>query len=79
MTKLEKEMYDQVNEILDRTSGYLLRESEGKFYTADQSTGKIEFYVNDLKSYLKEVRQDDLMLKREYETLILLQKLETKN
>jgi hypothetical protein len=79
MTKQEKEMYDQVNEILDRTSGYVLREKDGLFYTIDLQSKKIQFSVDDLKQYLKEVIMDDRMLQREYDTMILLQKLETKN
>lgn len=79
MTKREKEMYDKINEILDRTSGYVLREKDGLFYTIDLQTKKIQFSVDDLKQYLKEVIKDDSMLKREYDTMIRLQKLENKN
>lgn len=79
MTKQEKEMYDKINEILDRTSGYVLRESDGLFYTIDLQSKKIQFSVDDLKQYLKEVIKDDSMLKREYDTMIRLQKLENKN
>lgn len=78
MTQEQKSMYDEINRILDLTSGTAVRKSlnsenlrnYGEFYLIDIQSKKIISQNINLKSYLKEVIQDELECQREYELMV---------